>query len=139
MDMWILRPRFEKRLGPPRLPVKILRLTPDGKESELEDLTLQRGSTPETWEQEGLLDELVQGQIEKGRRGLILDLSSLEKVDSSGIGEIVAAFRLTTESGGKLVLANLRPKVRDICRRTELDRVIPVYDSIADAVLHLGS
>jgi len=139
MDTWILRPRFENRLGPPRVSVRILRVTSEGKESELEVLTLERESYPETWETEGLLEELVQGQIEKGRRGLILDLGTLEKADSSGVGEIVAAFQRTTESGGEAVLANLRPKVREIFQRTELDRMIPVYDSVAEAVLHFGS
>jgi len=130
MDAWILRPRFEHRPGPPRLPVKILRVTPDGKESELEVLTLVGQS---------LLEELVQGQIEKRRRRLILDLGNLEKVDSTGIGEIVVAFQRTTESGGEFVLANLRPKICRIFKRTELDRVIPICDSIAEAVLHFGS
>ena len=130
MDTWILRPRFEDRLGPPRLPVKILQVTPDGKESEVEVLTL---------EGQNLLEELVQGQIEKRRRRLILDLGNLEKVDSTGIGEIVAAFQRTTESGGEIVLANLRPKIRRIFQRTELDRVVPIYDSTAKAVLHFGS
>ena len=139
MDTWILRPDFDKKLGPPKISVKILNLTSDGNESELEVLTLERESHPETWETEGLLEELVQDQIEKGRRGLILDLGTLEKADSSDIGEIVAAFQLTTASGGKLVLANLRPRIGEIFRRTELDKMIPVYDSTAEAVGHFSS
>lgn len=139
MKTWILRPQFDKSLDRPRISVKILNLDSDGKESELEMLILERERSPETWETEGLLEDLIQGQIEKGRRGLILDLDALEKADSSDIGEIVAAFQLSTRSGGKLVLANLRPRISEIFRRTELDRTIPVYRSTAEAVSHFGS
>ena len=138
MNTWILRPQFENSHGPPRLAVKILQTTLDGEESDLEVLKLERDSRAEVLGSAGLLEELVQGQIEKGRRRLVLDLGTLEKVDSSGIGEVVAAFRLTAGSSSEVVLANLPPKIREIFRRTELDRMIPVYDSVAEAVRHFG-
>lgn len=138
MTTWILRPQFENRPGPPSLAVEILEVTLDGEETAPEVLKLERETRPEVLENEGLLEELVQGQIEKGRLSLILDLGTLEKVDSSGIGEVVAAYRLTAGSQGEVVLANLTPKIREIFRRTELDKMIPIYDSIAEAVRHFG-
>ena len=139
MNPWILRPEFDKSPDRPKISVKILNLDAEGNESELEIMMLERERSPEAWETEGLLEDLIQDQIEKGRRGLILDLEALEKADSSDIGEIVAAFQLSTQSGGKLVLANLRPRISEIFRRTELDRTIPVYKSTAEAVSHFGS
>lgn len=139
MDAWILRPGFEKALGSLRLPAKIFRATPEGQETELEDMMLERERDPEIWEQVGLLAQLVRSQVDKRRQYLILDLSTLEKVDSSGIGEIVAAFQPTADSDTEMVLANPRPKIREILHRTELDKMIPIYDSIEEAVRHFDA
>jgi len=138
MNTWILRPQFENGAGPARLAVEIFKVTPDGEESDPEVLKLEREGRPEVMASDSLLETLVQQQIEKGRQGLILDLRTLEKADSSSVGEVVAAFRRTAGAGSEVVLANLTPKLREIFRRTELDRMIPIYDSVAEAVRHFG-
>lgn len=139
IDVWILRPRFEKKSNAPSLQIEILGIGPDGGETDLEKVTLERERFPESWEQEGLLQELVQSQITQGRHQLILDLITLKKADSSDLGEIVAAYQRAQDSGSELVLANLGPKLREIFARTELDRIILVSDSIAEAVHVLDS
>ncbi len=133
MPVWNLRPRFDRNGDPASLAVEILQVDANGEESGQEDLRLERANQTDILQPEGLLEILVQRQIEKGRRQLILDLQRLEKADSSEVGEIVAAVQRTSLSGGELLLANLTPKIREIFRRTELDRMIPVFDSVAAA------
>lgn len=139
MNVWNLRPQFEQRANGRSLGAEILEVDIDGNLTEVEKLQLRREGRSEALPTESLLEELVQGQLDQGRRQLILDLQTLEKADSTEIGEIVAAVHRTRESGGELLLANLTPKVRELFRRTELDRMIPVHESIADARRRFGT
>lgn len=139
MNVWKLRPRFDQRENRTSLGAEIVEVGGEGDERELEILQLKRDRHPEVWAPEGLLEQLVQKQIDQGRLQLILDLQTLEKADSTEIGEIVAAVHRTSESGGELLLTNLTPKIREIFRRTELDRMIPVCDSVADARRRFGA
>ena len=131
MSAWILRFSDTRvTIGIPR-PVTVLRVTTDGKETELEVLELGGEEYP------GLRD-LVRGQIEKGRPHLILDLSSVERIDSNGVGEIVAVWQHAKNRGGELVLAGLKPRIRDIFEILYLDKVIPIFDSVIEAANHLA-
>jgi len=100
----------------------------EGEETELEVLRVGSGLPS--------LGELIRDEIEKLHSRLILDLYGLEKTDSIGIGEIVTQFVYARDSGGELVLANLRPGIREIFRYTGLDSRMPIYDSMAEAVRH---
>jgi anti-sigma B factor antagonist len=131
MSAWILRFADTKITIGVRRPVMALHVTNDGEESELE--VLEAGGE----EHPGLRD-LVRGQIEKGRPLLILDLGSVERIDSNGIGEIVAVWQHAKNSGGELVLAGLKPRIREIMEIIALDSVIPVFDTVIDAANHLA-
>ena len=84
------------------------------------------------------LRDFVRGQIEKGRPHLILDLSSVERIDSNGVGEIVAVWQHAKNQGGELVLVGLKPRIRDIFEILYLDKVIPIFDSMVEAANHLA-
>ncbi|MGB5514252.1 MAG: STAS domain-containing protein [Thermoanaerobaculia bacterium] len=84
------------------------------------------------------LRDLVRGQIEKGRPHLILDLSSVERIDSNGVGEIVAVWQHAKNQGGELVLAGLKPRIRDIFEILYLDKVIPIFDTVIEAAIYLA-
>ena len=130
MSAWILRfTEYRATIGGRRR-VMALQVTSDGEETELEVLELGGEGNP------GLRD-LVRGQMEKRHPLLILDLSSVERIDSNGIGEIVAGWQHAKNSGGELVLASLKPRIREIFEIIALDGVIPIFDSIPEAVDHL--
>ena len=63
---------------------------------------------------------------------VVLDLSAVEFVDSSGLGAIVAAMK---QLGGtrRLDLAGLTPTVDRVFRLTRMDSVFTIHDSLADA------
>jgi len=114
-----------------RGPITVLHVRTDGEETELEVLEVGGEEHP------GLRD-LVRGQVEGGRSHLILDLSSMERVDSNGIGEIVAVWQHAKNTGGELVLASLQPRVLDLFKILFLDKVIPIFESVAEAVEHFA-
>jgi len=128
---WILRIAQRRvTIGGSRS-VVILRVTPDGEETELEKLHLESGGP--------YLRDVVKGQIAKERRLLILDLSFVPYLDSSGLGEIVSAFVHAGRADGSLVLACLSPRAREVIRLMNLEGVILSFDSVAAAARHYCS
>lgn len=130
MSAWILRFTDRKLTIGSRKSVSVLHVTKDGEETELE--VLEGG-----WEADPGLRGLVRGQIDKGRSRLILDLSSVERIDSNGVGEMVEVWQHAKNTGGELVLTSLQPGVWDIFEILYLDKILPIFESIAEAVEYL--
>jgi anti-anti-sigma factor len=59
---------------------------------------------------------------------VVLDLSGLSFMDSSGIGAIHAARRLTIKNGGTLVVCRPSPQVHRVLEITGLDTWITDWD-----------
>lgn len=80
------------------------------------------------------LRNAVQDQLELGAKNLLLDLSEVTTIDSSGIGEMVSAYTTVTKRGGKLKLTNLPAKVVDILQITQLISVFESFDNEREAI-----
>lgn len=63
---------------------------------------------------------------------VILDLSNVEFIDSSGLGAIVAILKEVTE-GKSLALAALTPGVEKVLRLTRMDTVFKIYSDVDSA------
>lgn len=70
----------------------------------------------------------------KGNQKLLLNLSEVSYIDSSGIGELVSGFTTVTNHGGQLKLIGLTKRVKDLLQITKLYTVFEVYDDEATAV-----
>jgi len=77
----------------------------------------------------------VREALDNGSRNLLLNMKSVTAIDSSGIGELVSAYTMTTNRGAKLRLCNLPPKVSDILQITQLITVFEVYDDEKEAIM----
>jgi len=64
---------------------------------------------------------------------VILDLSQVEFIDSSGLGAIVASMKHLGQSRS-LVLAGLTPTVEKVFRLTRMDSVFGVFPTLQDAL-----
>src|SRR5437868_5102653 len=64
---------------------------------------------------------------------LVLDLSSVSKVTTPGIGLLLTLHRAAKAKGGKVVFACLSPQVSDVIRRTQLERVLLLAGTLAEA------
>ncbi|MDZ8070535.1 MAG: STAS domain-containing protein [Nostoc sp. DedQUE08] len=80
------------------------------------------------------LRESIRSALADGAKKILLDLSGVTTIDSSGIGELVSSYTATTNQGGKLKLTNLPPKVHDILMITQLITVFETYDSETEAL-----
>ena len=73
------------------------------------------------------LRQAISGLIADKRKDIILNLSGLEYLDSSGIGELVRNYLTVIKSGGSLKVVGLSEKVEDILKITQLYRVFPEF------------
>ncbi|MGB0659577.1 MAG: STAS domain-containing protein [Mangrovicoccus sp.] len=64
---------------------------------------------------------------------IVLDLSSVDFIDSSGLGSVVAALK-QLDDGQSLELAALSPTVAKVFRLTRMDKVFPIHDSVEAAL-----
>ena len=72
--------------------------------------------------------------INAGRSKIVVDLSSLGFIDSSGLGALVTALKTARQAGGDVRLCGLTTPVRSIFELTRLFRVFDIFDSRADAL-----
>jgi anti-sigma B factor antagonist len=72
--------------------------------------------------------EVVRDLLAKGRKKILLDLSEVDYIDSSGLGSLVSAFTSVRNDGGALKLVYLTKKVQDLLQMTRLYTVFDIYD-----------
>lgn len=77
-----------------------------------------------TWGHSASLGERLQELIAKGATKLLLDLTCLTQVDSSGVGAIVKAFVSVRSKGGDLRLLRPRGRVLEVLRLLCLQEII---------------
>lgn len=72
-------------------------------------------------------------ETDGGPDRIILDLSGVDFVDSSGLGAIVASLK-QMGAGRRLDLAGLTPTVEKVFRLTRMDTVFKLFPSLDDAL-----
>jgi anti-sigma B factor antagonist len=86
-----------------------------------------------------VLRDTVKDLVARGQKKIVLNLGELNYIDSSGIGELVAAFTSVRNQGGELKLLNLTKKVHDVLQITKLYTVFDVLDDEAGAIAAFSS
>ena len=72
--------------------------------------------------------------IAKGQSKLVMDLTGVSYVDSSGLGALVAAMKQARAVGGNLKLCGLQDDVRSIFEMARLIKVMAVHSDRQEAV-----
>lgn len=80
----------------------------------------------------------MRAKTDGGRDIVVLDLSAVEFIDSSGLGAIVAAMKHMGQAR-KLALAGLTPTVEKVFRLTRMDSVFSVFPTLDGALADLQS
>jgi anti-sigma B factor antagonist len=86
-----------------------------------------------------MLREIVRELLEKENRKIVLNLSEVQYVDSSGLGELVKTQATVRQQGGQLRLVNLNTRIRDLLQMTRLSGVFDIEENEASAIESLGS
>jgi anti-sigma B factor antagonist len=68
---------------------------------------------------------------------LVVDLTQVTFIDSSGLGVLIGARRRATAAGGSLSLVRPPAIVRKLLAGTHLQQILPVHESLDDALAAL--
>ena len=80
------------------------------------------------------LREEVRALLAGGSRHILVNLAAVRYVDSSGLGELVAACATARREGATLKLLNLTKGVHDLLQMTKLLTIFETFETEADAV-----
>ena len=80
------------------------------------------------------LREAIVSAVTERSPSVVVDLSGVGYMDSSGIATLVEALQLTRKHSGRLVLAGLTPRVREVFELARLQSVFDLADSVEHAL-----
>jgi len=78
--------------------------------------------------------DLIKDLAAKGTKKMLVNLSEVSYIDSSGIGEMVSSYTTVTNHGGQLKLLGLNKRVKDLLQITKLYTVFEVFDDEPSAI-----
>ncbi len=68
--------------------------------------------------------------------GVLVDLSQVEYIDSSGVASLVEGYQLARERRLAFGLVGVSPSALMVLQLAHLDSVFPIHASIDDALAH---
>ncbi|MBL4810129.1 MAG: STAS domain-containing protein [Phycisphaerales bacterium] len=81
-----------------------------------------------------ILRTAIKGKLKSGLDRMIIDLSEVQYMDSSGLATLVEAMRIAKTESVALHLASMTPKVRAIFEIARLDAFFSIKDSRQEAL-----
>jgi anti-sigma B factor antagonist len=78
--------------------------------------------------------ERLNGAIENGRTGVVLDLTSVEFIDSTGLSVLLNGLRRVTRVRGSMVIACANPTVLRLFEITRLDSTFEILPDCDEAI-----
>ena len=82
----------------------------------------------------GEFRDTILGMLEAGGQQVVVDLSGVSFIDSSGLGALLSGYKNATLRSGSFVLAGLQPRVRSMFELTRLHRVFEIFPTVEEAL-----
>lgn len=89
-------------------------------------------------DQPGMLKETVSNALANGAKHVLLDLSGVHYIDSTRLGEIIAAHVTVTRRGGHLRLVGTPDRILDLLAIAGLDGVFERFATTEEASRQLS-
>ena len=78
--------------------------------------------------------EMMNSLVKDGHTNFVLNLTELDYLDSSGVGELARNYLSIVKKGGVMKVVGLAPRVEEILKVTQLYRVFPEFPDEASAL-----
>ena len=85
------------------------------------------------------LENSTKRQIDDGARRMVIDLTSVNSLDSAGIGMLVSCFAHMEQKGGHLRVAGAQGTVAKALRTAHVERIVPMDPDMETALKSLPS
>ena len=76
----------------------------------------------------------VKRLVSEGSSSVVCNLQRVGRVDSSGLGELIAGYATMERNGGKMKLLNLNDSILELMMMTKLLTVFEVFEDETEAV-----
>lgn len=86
------------------------------------------------YESENYVKSEIEKHFEAGQKKLVLDLSGLSYINSSGLGILINLLKKIRGQNGDMYLAGLSREISELFRITSLDHVFRIFDTVDEAV-----
>jgi len=80
----------------------------------------------------------LQGLLDSGAPAVLVDMSGIDNVDSTGLGELVGYLQRFEKQGRRLALLRPHRRILSLLRLTRLDEIFPVYEDRDVAIAELS-
>ena len=81
-----------------------------------------------------LLNEEIHSLLDKGKKHIVVDLSAVDAMNSSGLGMLISGLTATKNAGGRLTLAAASTKILGLLAVTKLTKLFEHFPTIQAAV-----
>jgi anti-sigma B factor antagonist len=75
---------------------------------------------------------------ESGAKKVVVDLSRLTLIDSSGVGVLISLFKRVRAAGGQVCFAGVTAQPKEVFRLLRLDRSLDLCATVDEAIGKLG-
>lgn len=72
----------------------------------------------------------------KKKQNVLVDLSAVTYIDSSGVASLVEGYQEAKNSGVKFGLVGVSKAALQVLQLARLDKVFPIYDSVENLLAH---
>jgi len=79
------------------------------------------------------LRDQLRGLVQGGHCRIVVDLSGVESIDSSGLGALVSGLKAARQSGGDLLITGPSAQVVAVLELTNLDKVLKASPTAEEA------
>ena len=80
------------------------------------------------------LRDSVNKVMAEGSNKILVDFHKVTRMDSSGMAELVAAYKRVSESSGQMKLLRLPSNIRDVLNITQIAQVFDIFEEEEDAI-----
>lgn len=79
-------------------------------------------------------NELLHKLIDEGKKNIVIDLSDVKFMNSSGLGMLIGGLTTMKKANGHLKLARVTEKIESLLIITKLITIFEFYESVDEAI-----
>jgi len=81
-----------------------------------------------------LLREVMDELVNAGWKRILINLSAVPRLDSAGLGELVASIKRSARAGASVRLLHVTGRVREVLALSQVLPLFPVHDNEPEAI-----
>jgi len=80
------------------------------------------------------LNAALNALLQKDQKRVVLDITGLDYVDSSGVGMLVSCLSNVKKAGGEMKVVGANSRIMRIFSMTGIDGLMPMFPTVAEAI-----